>query len=192
MNRCGAAGMYLRHLTEGNRIMSVIVVEFLTLDGVVEDPDGFGSLPVGGWAFRDGPERLAEGSQHAAGMPQVEQVHGRGVVAFDQWDLQLAHEAPRASYLGIIYAATCVIVMPLLARAKRRASVRVRSNALHADSHQSDICGWLSAILLAGLALNALFGWWWADPIAALAMLPIIIKEGISGLRGEVCSHHHA
>jgi len=104
----------------------------------------------------------------------------------------IAHEAPRASYFGIIYAATCVIVMPLLARAKRRASVRVRSNALHADSHQSDICGWLSAILLAGLALNALFGWWWADPIAALAMLPIIIKEGISGLRGEVCSHHHA
>jgi len=104
----------------------------------------------------------------------------------------IAHEAPRASYFGIIYAATCVIVMPLLARAKRRASVRVRSNALHADSHQSDICAWLSVILLAGLALNALFGWWWADPIAALAMLPIIIKEGISGLRGEVCSHHHA
>ena len=104
----------------------------------------------------------------------------------------IAHEAPRASYFGIIYAAACVIVMPLLAGAKRRASRRVKSNALHADSHQSDICAWLSVILLAGLALNALFGWWWADPIAALAMLPIIIKEGISGLRGEVCSHHHA
>ena len=102
----------------------------------------------------------------------------------------IAREAPRASPFGIIYAAACVIVMPLLARAKRRASTRVRSNALHADSHQSDICAWLSAILLAGLALNALFGWWWADPIAALAMLPMIVKEGINGLRGEVCSHH--
>jgi len=104
----------------------------------------------------------------------------------------IAHEAPRASYFGIIYAAACVIVMPLLAGAKRRASRRVKSNALHADSHQSDICAWLSVILLAGLALNALFDWWWADPMAALAMLPIIVKEGISGLRGEVCSHHHA
>ena len=103
----------------------------------------------------------------------------------------IAHEAPRASYFGIIYAAACVIAMPLLARAKRRASGRVKSNALHADSHQSDICARLSVILLAGLALNALFGWWWADPMAALAMLPIIVKEGISGLRGEVCSHHH-
>jgi divalent metal cation (Fe/Co/Zn/Cd) transporter len=103
----------------------------------------------------------------------------------------IAHEAPRASYFGIIYAAACVIVMPLLAGAKRRASRRVKSNALHADSHQSDICAWLSVILLAGLALNALFDWWWADPMAALAMLPIIVKEGVNGLRGAGCSRHH-
>ena len=59
--------------------------------------------------------------------------------------------------------------MPLLARAKRRVAVRLNSNALHADSHQSDICAYLSVILLLGLALNAALGWWWADPIAALA-----------------------
>jgi len=104
----------------------------------------------------------------------------------------ITHESPQVSYFGIIYAGACIIVMPLLARAKRRAAARLNSDALHADSHQSDICTYLSVILLVGLALNALFGWWWADPLAALCMLPVIIKEGISGLRGESCSHHHA
>jgi len=103
----------------------------------------------------------------------------------------LNHEAPRATYIGMIYAAACVIVMPVLARAKRRVAAQLGSHALHADSHQSDICAYLSLILLAGLALNALLGWWWADPIAALCMLPIIFREGVAGLRGETCSHAH-
>ena len=81
--------------------------------------------------------------------------------------------------------------MPLLARAKRRVAADLDSDALHADSHQSDICACLSGILLVGLGLNALFGWWWSDPVAALCMLPIIIKEGFAGLRGESCSYHH-
>ena len=69
--------------------------------------------------------------------------------------------------------------------------LRLESHALHADSHQSDICAYLSVILLAGLTLNALVGWWWADPAAALCMVPIILREGVSGLRGEACSHHN-
>jgi divalent metal cation (Fe/Co/Zn/Cd) transporter len=81
--------------------------------------------------------------------------------------------------------------MPLLARAKRRVAVRLNSNALHADSHQSDICAYLSVILLLGLALNAALGWWWADPHAALCMLPIIIREGIAGWCGKTCSPAH-
>ena len=103
----------------------------------------------------------------------------------------LKGEAPRATYFGIIYAAACVIVMPVLARAKRRVAAQLNSHALHADSHQSDICAYLSLILLLGLALNAILGWWWADPVAALCMLPIIIREGIAGLRGETCPHAH-
>ena len=103
----------------------------------------------------------------------------------------LKGEAPRATYFGIIYAAACVIVMPVFARAKRRVAAQLNSHALHADSHQSDICAYLSLILLLGLALNAILGWWWADPVAALCMLPIIIREGIAGLRGETCSHAH-
>ena len=98
---------------------------------------------------------------------------------------------PRATYFGVGYAIASVIVMPWLARAKRRVAAKLGSNALHADSHQSDICAYLAIILLAGLALNALFGLWWADPVAALCMLPILIKEGVSGLRGEACAYHH-
>jgi divalent metal cation (Fe/Co/Zn/Cd) transporter len=60
-----------------------------------------------------------------------------------------------------------------------------------ADSTQTDICAYLSAILLGGLGLNALFGWWWADPVAALIMAPIIAKEGIEALRGETCGDCH-
>ena len=98
---------------------------------------------------------------------------------------------PRVTYVGIVYAAACVVVMPLLARAKRRVAASLHSHALHADSHQSDICAYLAVILLAGLGLNALFGWWWADPVAALCMVPIILREGVSGLRGKPCTHEH-
>ena len=91
----------------------------------------------------------------------------------------------------MIYAAACVIVMPALARAKRRVAAQLGSDALHADSHQSDICAYLSVILLAGLGLNATLGWWWADPVAALGMLPIIVREGVAGLRGQTCLHAH-
>ena len=112
-------------------------------------------------------------------------------IAIDASSDLLKQEAPRVTYFGILYAGACVVVMPLLARAKRRVAVRLNSNALHADSHQSDICAYLSVILLLGLALNAALGWWWADPIAALAMLPIIIREGIAGWCGKTCSHAH-
>ncbi|HSF25368.1 MAG TPA: cobalt transporter, partial [Blastocatellia bacterium] len=61
------------------------------------------------------------------------------------------------------------------------------SGAMAADAKQTELCTYLSAILLAGLLLNALFGWWWADPVAALVMVPIIVKEGVEGLRGEGC-----
>jgi divalent metal cation (Fe/Co/Zn/Cd) transporter len=112
-------------------------------------------------------------------------------ISFDALDTLITHEPPHVSYFGIVYAAACIVVMPLLARAKRRVAVHPNSDALHADSHQSDICAYLSVILLVGLGLNALFGWWWADPVAALHMLPIIIKEGFAALRGESCSYHH-
>jgi hypothetical protein len=62
-----------------------------------------------------------------------------------------------------------------------------RKRAMKADSKQADLCTYLSAILLGGLLLNALFGWWWADPVAGLVMVPIIAKEGIDGIKGKAC-----
>jgi divalent metal cation (Fe/Co/Zn/Cd) transporter len=80
-----------------------------------------------------------------------------------------------------------MVVMPVLARAKRRVASRIGSSALTADARQTELCTYLSAILLGGLLLNVLFGWWWADPVAALAMTPIMVKEGRTALRGETC-----
>ncbi len=94
---------------------------------------------------------------------------------------------PERSLPGILIAIAAVIVMPLLGRAKRRVAAQLSSRALHADSRQADFCAYLSAILLAGLLLHALLGWWWADPAAALIMVPIIVREGWQGLRGKSC-----
>jgi len=80
--------------------------------------------------------------------------------------------------------------MPLLARAKRRVAAGIASGAMTADSKQADSCTYLSAILLGGLLLNALFRCWWADPVAGLVMVPIIAREGIDGLRGKACCYH--
>lgn len=96
-------------------------------------------------------------------------------------------EAPHESLVGIILAAVSIVVMPLLVRAKRNVARSIRSGALMADSKQTELCAYLSAILLVGLLLNALLGWWWADPVAALIMVPIIANEGIEALRGETC-----
>lgn len=98
-----------------------------------------------------------------------------------------ARERAARSIAGILIAVAAVVVMPLLARAKRRVAVELGSRALHSDSRQADFCAYLSAILLAGLLLNTLFGWWWADPVAALVMVPIIAREGLQGLHGEAC-----
>lgn len=96
-------------------------------------------------------------------------------------------EAPERSLIGIGLALLSLIVMPWLARQKRRTAQSLSSAALHADSRQTSLCAYLSAILLGGLLLNAALGWWWADPIAALAMTPIIVREGVEAIRGEHC-----
>jgi hypothetical protein len=94
-------------------------------------------------------------------------------------------ERPTQSFPGIALAVLSLVTMPLLARAKRRVAVGMSSGALAADAQQTALCGYLSAILLGGLVLNAALGWWWADPLAALCMVPIITKEGLEGVRGH-------
>jgi divalent metal cation (Fe/Co/Zn/Cd) transporter len=108
-------------------------------------------------------------------------------ILYDASNALVFHQAPERSIPGIIVAAVSVVVMPLLARAKRRVAAGIGSQAMRADSRQADFCAYLSAILLGGLLVNALFGWWWADAAAALMMVPIIAKEGFDGIRGKTC-----
>ncbi len=97
----------------------------------------------------------------------------------------ISRHTPKHSIAGIILACVSLVVMPLLSRAKKEVGNELGSTAMHADAKQTDFCIYLSAILLAGLSLNAAFGWWWADPIAALVMVPIIAKEGFDAVKGK-------
>jgi divalent metal cation (Fe/Co/Zn/Cd) transporter len=99
-----------------------------------------------------------------------------------------SRRAPEHSIPGIVLACVSLVVMPILSRAKRKVGNALGSPAMHADAKQTEFCTYLSAILLAGLILNFFFGLWWADPAAALIMVPIIGKEGIEGLQGKACS----
>ena len=81
--------------------------------------------------------------------------------------------------------------MPVLSRAKKKVGNELESAAMHADAKQTDFCVYLSAILLLGLVLNAALGWWWADPTAALIMVPLIANEGVEEMKGKTCCDSH-
>ncbi|WP_238018166.1 cation transporter [Dactylosporangium sp. AC04546] len=91
------------------------------------------------------------------------------------------------STVGLVLAALSLAVMPVLSAAQRRAGRELGSASAVADSKQTLLCTYLSAVLLAGLAVNSLFGWWWADPLAALAIAAVAVKEGRDAWRGEAC-----
>jgi divalent metal cation (Fe/Co/Zn/Cd) transporter len=95
----------------------------------------------------------------------------------------LNQDRPEESVVGIGLMAASLVVMPLLARAKLRTAGALDSRALRADAHETIVCAWLSLTTLCGLALNATFGWWWADPLAALAMVPLVVREGVEAVR---------
>lgn len=101
-------------------------------------------------------------------------------------DLGGAHEAD-TSTVGIALAVASLIVMPVLAVAKRRTGQQLGSVTVTADSQQTWLCTYLSAILLVGLVLNATVGWWWADPIAALVIAALAAREGIEAWNGDTC-----
>lgn len=106
-------------------------------------------------------------------------------VAFDATRSLWQRNEPRESWLGIGIAVASLFIMPWLARRKRRVAALLDSGALTAEARQTEICVYLSGILLLGLALNAAAGWWWADPVAALGMVPLIAWEGVEGVRGR-------
>jgi cation diffusion facilitator family transporter len=112
-------------------------------------------------------------------------------IAYEAVSDLFSKKAPEHSIPGIVLACVSLIVMPILSRAKKKVGRDLGSAAMEADAKQTDFCVYLSAILLVGLLLNAAFGWWWADPVAALVMAPIIAKEGVEGVKGETCCDAH-
>ncbi len=110
-------------------------------------------------------------------------------VAVDSVITLWQREAPDSSLVGLGILVLSAFVMPVLARAKRQVAVALGSRALEADAMQTSICAYLSVIALAGVALNTFGGLWWADPVAALAMVPIIAKEGLEGFGAEADCH---
>jgi divalent metal cation (Fe/Co/Zn/Cd) transporter len=105
-------------------------------------------------------------------------------------DLIVGSEAAEST-VGIVLAAISLVVMPLLAIAKRGVGRQLDSPTLLADAMETLLCSYLSAILLVGLLLNATVGWWWADPLAALGIAYLAVREGLEAWRGEQHQHHH-
>jgi divalent metal cation (Fe/Co/Zn/Cd) transporter len=101
----------------------------------------------------------------------------------------LAHEHAQRSLFGIAVLLASGVAMIWLRGAKRAFAARLDSDALAADAKQSEFCAYLSGVALLGLGANAAFGWWWADPAAALVMVPIIVREGVEAAQGKACAH---
>ena len=196
------------HLVRRGRMLEYFTIGYNSLEGVIAVAAGImaGSIALVGFGFDSAVEVLSgfvllwrlHADVDEGRREQIEQRALRLVgitfliltayVAFDATKSLWRREAPDESIVGIVLAAVSLVIMPLLVRSKRTVAKAIGSRALAADATQTAICTYLSAILLAGLLLNALFGWWWADPLAALIMVPIIAKEGFEALRGEQCS----
>jgi divalent metal cation (Fe/Co/Zn/Cd) transporter len=106
-------------------------------------------------------------------------------VGYEAISTLIRAERPDTSLVGLLLSAVSLIVMPILGMAKRRTGRLLGSRALIADSKETFACSYLSFTLLLGLGVHRLFGWWWADPAAALLMIPWLVKEGIEGFKGE-------
>ncbi|MEK6321883.1 MAG: cation transporter [Acidobacteriota bacterium] len=200
-------GVDRARLVQRGRRLEYFTVAYNSLEGLIAIVAGVvaGSIALVGFGF-DSIIEVTSGltliwrlhsDVHAEQRERVERVALRIIgicflalalfVSYDSIKSLLNRDPPDESVPGIILAAASLIVMPLLVRAKRRIARDISSRAMAADAKQTEVCTYLSAILLGGLLLNALFGWWWADPLAALIMVPIIAREGVEALRGETC-----
>lgn len=158
---------------------SVALVGF-GLDSVVE----VGSALVVAWQFRGiSDEREARALRLIA----ISFFVLAAYIAFDSARALLGGDRAETSIAGIVIAALSLVVMPLLAWAKRRTAVALGSRTVAADGRQTMLCTYLSAVLLVGLALNALFGWWWADALVALVIAGVAANEGREAWRGDDC-----
>ena len=166
-------------VTAGSAADSVALVGF-GVDSFVETTSGL----VVGWRFH----RQLQGRGAEAGQAERRASRAAGLLLLAlaayiviEAGLRLLGIAghARESVLGIVLASVSLIGMPILGRAKLQTARLIGSRALRADAYETIACAWLSLTTLAGLVLNAMFGWWWADPLAALGLVPLIAREGI-------------
>jgi divalent metal cation (Fe/Co/Zn/Cd) transporter len=167
-------------LAEGTRVSSSALIGF-GLDSVVE----ISSAAAVAWQF-------------SAVDPETREKSTLRFIAFSFFALAayvsvdavlslLGVREARPSLIGIVLAAASLVVMPVLSFAQRRAGRELGSRSAVADSKQTLLCTYLSAVLLAGLALNSLWGWSWADPVAAIGIAAIAVREGVNAWRGDAC-----
>ncbi len=109
-------------------------------------------------------------------------------VLYESIEKLITQAAPDPSIPGLILAAASLLLMPILGIWKLRIAKRIGSGALRAEAMETIVCAWLSLALLLGLGLHLLAGWWWADPVAALTMVPLMLKEGWEALCGDGCA----
>lgn len=106
-------------------------------------------------------------------------------VAYEAISALVTGDEPEASTVGIALTGLSLVIMPILARRKLAVAIGLGSKAAEADSAQTFACAWLSVVVLVGLALNAILGWWWADPVAALGVVVLLLNEGREALTAE-------
>jgi divalent metal cation (Fe/Co/Zn/Cd) transporter len=203
---CGCGASSENHLVQRGRKLEYLSIGWTCIEAVVSLICGFfaASVSLIGFGIDSGIEvfsslvllwRLAQGERGAERERTALRLVGlsffalSAYIAFEAIHDLVTRQPPRVSYLGIGFLVLAIGVMLLLARAKRHLAAGLNSRALHADSRQSTFCAYLSFIALSGLTLNALFDWWWADPVAALGMIFIIVPEGIEAFRGQHCQH---
>lgn len=167
-------------LAEGTRVSSAALVGF-GLDSVVE----VSSAAAVAWQF-------------SAEDPETREKTALRFIAFSFFALAcyvavdavlslLGVREPQPTPIGIVVAGLSLVVMPTLSLAQRRAGRELGSRSAVADSKQTLLCAYLSAVLLVGLVLHALLGWTWADPIAALGIAALAVREGLEAWRGDPC-----
>lgn len=151
------------------------------LDSTVEVASGLVIL----WQFR---HQVPESREHTARrLIAVSFFALAAYVTADSLTALATGQRPDTAPLGIALAATSLAVMPLLSWAQRRTGRQLGSGSVVADSTQTLLCTYLSAVLLLGLLANAILGWWWLDSVAALVIAAVAVREGLESWRGEDC-----
>jgi len=160
-------------------IASSIALQGFGLDSIIEMASGLAVL----WRFRQAQLDEAGAESHAVRLVGGTFLALAAYIGYEAASDLWFRRAANFSIPGMMLAASALVVMPALGFAKRRVASKLSSRALTADALETFLCAYLAATLLLGLGLNAWFGWWWADPVAALAMTPFILREGVEGVK---------